>query len=111
MREATTAKVGRALPDGQIQPLDVRSVQLLRILRGTPRPIPPPCRTGPGFPLDLDHTIIPSFLHDLTVQARSPKESSDNLTIELESVGRDQREVASRGPGEHSSRNKVSVLR
>jgi len=97
--EGPTMQERRALPKGQVQPLDVRSVQLPRILRSAPHLIPPPRRTDPGFPLHTNYTILPALLDNLTIQARSPEKSSNNLPIELESVGCDQGEMVSRRPG------------
>ena len=48
------------------------------------------------------HEDIPerqSFFGALAVQASCPKESPDNLPIELEAIGSDQRDVVSIGPG------------
>ena len=95
--EGSTAEVGRALPDGQVQPFDVGSIQLPRILGSVPRLIPTPGRTNPCSPLHADHAIILSFLDDLAVQASYPEEAPDDLPIELESVSSDQGEIGSRG--------------
>jgi hypothetical protein len=102
--EGPTMQVGRALPDSQVQPFDVGSVQLAGILRISPRLVPTPCRTDPGFPLHFHHAIFSSFLHDLSVQASHPKESPDNLPIELESVSSDQWEMVSSSPGAEISK-------
>ena len=56
--EGSTTEVGRALPDGQVQPFDVGSIQLARILRIAPHLIPTPSRAQPGFPLHSYHAII-----------------------------------------------------
>jgi hypothetical protein len=98
MKKAPTTQVYRALPDSQVQPFNVGSIQLTRILRIAPYLIPTPSRAKPGFPLHSYHAIISPFLDDLAVQASCPKESPDNLPIELEPIGRNQRDVVSIGP-------------
>ena len=80
-----TMQEGRAVPDGQVQPFDVGSVQIPRILRGVPPLVPTPSRADSGLPLHTNHAIIPSFLDDLTVQARCAKKASNDLPMELES--------------------------
>ena len=93
MTKAPATEVGRALPDGQVQPFDIGSIQLARILRGAPHLVPPPCRTNPGFPLHPDDAILSSFLDDLAVQASHSEEAPDDLSIELEAIRRDQRKM------------------
>jgi len=88
--EGPTMQVGRGLPDSQVQPFDVRSVQLAGILRISPRLVPTPCRTNPGFSLHFDHAIFSSFLYDLSVQASCPEKSANDLPIELEAIGGNQ---------------------
>ena len=97
--KAPATQVCRALPDGQVQSFNVGSIQLARILRVSLYLIPAPSRTKPRFSLHFDHAIIPSLLDDLAVQASCPKESPDNLPIELEPIGNDQSDVVSIGPG------------
>src|ERR1019366_3724758 len=89
MTEASTTKVCRALPDGQVQAFDVGSIELTRILRIAPHLFPTPSRTEAGFPLHSYHVIVSPFLDDLAVYAGCSKESPDNLPIELEAVGGD----------------------
>jgi len=93
--KAPTTQVCRALPDGQVQPFNVGRVELARVLRIAPHLIPTPSRTEAGFPLHFYHAIISPFLNDLAVYAGCPKESSDNLPIEPEPIGSDQRHVVS----------------
>ena len=81
----------------------------MRILRVSPCRIPAPRRTRPGFSLHFDYTIISAFLDDLAVQASCPKESPDNLPIELEPVGSDQWDLASIGPGAKISKQSKCV--
>jgi len=102
--KAPATQVCRALPDGQVQSFDVGSIQLTRILRIAPHLIPTPSRTQPGFPLHSYHAIVSSFLDDLAIQASCPKETSDDLPIELEPIGSDQRDVVSMGPGAKNSK-------
>ena len=109
MTEAPTTQVCRALPDGQVQAFNVGSIQLARVLRIAPTFIPTPSRTQPAFSLHSDHAIISAFLDDLAVQASCPKESPDNLPIELEPVGCDQRDVVSIGPGADVSKQSESI--
>jgi hypothetical protein len=107
--KAPTMQVSRALPDGQVQPFNVGSVELERVLRIAPHLIPTPYGPKPGFPLHLHHAIISPFLDDLSVQASCSKESPDHLPIELEPVGRDQRDVVSVDPGTDVSKQGESV--
>jgi hypothetical protein len=102
-------QVCRALPDGQVQAFDVGSIQLARILGVLPSLLPTPSRTQPGFSLHSDHAIISSFLDDLAVQASCPKESPEHLPIELETIGSDQRDVVSIGPGAKVSKQGEGV--
>ena len=67
MTKAPATEVCRALPDGQVQPFDVESIQLARILRIPPHHIPTLSSTRPGISLYSDHAIVSSFLDDLTV--------------------------------------------
>jgi hypothetical protein len=95
MTKAPTTQVCRALPDGQVQPFNVGSIQLARILGIAPHFIPTPRRTEAGSPLHSDHAIISPFLDDLAVKASYSEEPSDHLPIEPEAIGRDQRHVVS----------------
>jgi len=99
MTKAPATKVRRALPDGQVQAFNVGSIQLARILRIAPHLIPTPSRTEAGFPLHSYHAIISPFLDDLAVYAGCSKESPDNLPIELEPIGSNQRDVVSIAAG------------
>ena len=99
--KAPATRVCRTLPDGQVQPFNVGRIQLARILRIAPH-LHPNAKPHPTyrFPLHSYHAIISSFLlDDLAVKASRPKESPDNLPIELEPIGRDQRCVVSNGSG------------
>jgi hypothetical protein len=44
-----------------------------------------------GSSFYFNHTIVPTCLDDLTVEARWPKHSSDDSFVEVESVGGDER--------------------
>src|SRR5665811_1495562 len=99
MTKAPATEVCRALPDGQVQAFDVGSIQLTRILRIAPPLIPTPSRTEAGFPLHTYHAIISPFLDNLAVYASCSKESQDNLPIELEPIGSNQRDVVSIAAG------------
>src|ERR1035437_4958938 len=109
MTKASTTQVSRALPDGQVQAFNVGRIQLARILRIAPHLIPTPSRTEAGFPLHFDHAIISPFLDDLAVYAGCSKESPDNLPIEFESVGCDQRHVVSIAAGADVSKQGEGV--
>ena len=90
MTKASAAEVGRALPDGQVQPFDVGSVPLAGVLRVLPDLIPSPDRTRSCLPLNTYHSIFPALLEDLAVPASRPKDSLNNLTIEFETIRRVQ---------------------
>lgn len=91
MAEGSSVQVRRALPYRQIQSLDIRRIQFLRVLGGSPEFFPAPRGTRSSFPVHLDDAIIPPLLDHLTKHARRAEDSLHHLPIELESVGSDQR--------------------
>ncbi len=90
MAEGSAVQVSRTTPNRQVQSLDVRGVQLPRILGGAPRFFPSPSGPGSGFSLHAYDSIFSSLLDDLCVQAGYPKDSFHNLSIKLEAISCDQ---------------------
>jgi hypothetical protein len=66
--------------------------------------IPTPSRTKSDFSLHSSHATISPFLDDLAVYAGCSKESPDNVPIELEAVGNNQRHVVSMVAGAEVSK-------
>ena len=64
----SSRKVCRALPDGQIQPLDKRRVQCRGVLGVIERVFESPCGSVQRSPFDFDDTIVPARLEDLAVE-------------------------------------------
>ena len=75
----SSRKVCRALPDGQIQPLDERRVQCRGVLGVIERVIKSPRGSVQRSPFDLDDAIVPARFEDLAVEARWPEEATDDL--------------------------------
>ena len=86
----SSRKVCRALPDGQIQPLDERRVQCRGVLGVIERAFESPRGSVQRSAFDLDDTIVPARLEDLAVKTRWPEEATDDLLVELESIRDDQ---------------------
>ncbi len=66
----SSRKVCRALPDGQIQPLDERRVQCRGVLGVIERVFESPRGSVQRSPFDLDDAIVPARLEDLAVETR-----------------------------------------
>ena len=90
MAEGSAVQVCRALPNREVQSLDIRGVQLLRVFGNPPEFLPAPSGSHSCFPFHFDHTVSSAFLDHLTIQRRTPKDSLHNLPIELESIRGDQ---------------------
>ena len=88
----SSRKVCRALPDGQIQPLDERRVQCRGVLGVIERVFESPRGSVQRSPFDLDDTIVPARFEDLAVETRWPEEATDDFLVEFESIRDDQRE-------------------
>ena len=90
MGERSPRQIGRALADGQIHPFNERRVQCRRVL-GVVEPFcePPRC-AHPLSSFDLNDAIVSSRLEHLAVESRGTKDATDDLLVEIESVGDDQ---------------------
>ncbi len=88
--ERPSEKVCRALPDGQIQALDERRVQCRRVLGVVERFFESPRGSMNGSSFDLHDAVVPSRLEDLRVERCWPKDATNDLLVEIESVGHDQ---------------------
>ncbi len=88
--ERSSEKVCRALPNGQIQSLDEGGIQCRRVLGVIERFFESPrgSMNGPSF--DLDDTIVPTHLEDLAIETSRPEDATDDLLVEIESVGDDE---------------------
>ena len=90
MGERAASQIGRALSDGQIHPFNERRVQCRRVL-GVGKPFSePPRRAHPLSSFDRNDAIVSSRLEHLAVERRGTKDATDDLLVELESVGDDQ---------------------
>lgn len=88
--QCPSQEIGRALPNGQIEPLDERRVQLRRVLRVKQSFFETPRRSEHFSSFDLHDTIVPSSFENLTVETSDPEDATDDLVIELEAIGDDQ---------------------
>ncbi len=86
----SSSEVGEALPDGQIQPLDERSVQCRGVLGFVEHIVEAPYGSMNGSSFDLHDAIVPSRLEDLAIESRGAENATDDLLVETESVGDDQ---------------------
>ena len=86
-------QIGRALPDGQIQPLDERGVQRRGVLGVFERFLETPGRSHHASSFHLHDAIIPARLEDLAIETSGPKDATEDLFVEIESVGDDQRKT------------------
>jgi hypothetical protein len=73
-------RIGRALSDREIQPLDERSVQFRGVLRVAQRLFESPRVADQRSSLDLDDAIVPTGLDDLAVQTRWPPKCDGQLS-------------------------------
>ena len=90
MGERSPRQIGRALSDGQIHPFNERRVQGRRVLGVVERFFESPRRSHQLSSFDFHDTIVSSRLEHLTVQSRWTKDTTDDLLVEIESVGDDQ---------------------
>jgi hypothetical protein len=79
-------KICRALSNRQIQPFDKRCVQFRRVFGITQCLLQSPRTPNHRPSLNLHDAIISAGLDDLTIETRWPKDSPDDLLIELESI-------------------------
>ena len=86
-------KIGRALSDREVQPLDERSVQFRGVLGVAQRLFESPRVADQRSSLDLDDAIVPTGLDHLAVQTRWPQNATDNSLVKLEAVCGDQRDT------------------
>ena len=90
MGERSPRQIGRALSDGEIHPFNERRVQCRRVL-GVGEPcFEPPRRAYPLSSVDLNDAIVSSRLEHLVEENRWTKDATDDLLIEIKSVGGDQ---------------------
>ena len=105
----SSRKVCRALPDGQIQPLDERRVQCRGVLGVIERVFESPRGSVQRSAFDLDDTIVPARLEDLAVKTRWPEEATDDLLVEFESIRDDQGKTSEIHPLRKVAKQSVSV--
>ena len=105
----SSRKVCRALPDGQIQPLDERRVQCRGVLGVIERVFESLRGSVQRSPFDLDDTIVPARLEDLAVKTRWPEEATDDLLVEIESIRDDQGKTLEIHPLRKVAKQSVSV--
>ncbi len=105
----SSRKVCRALPDGQIQPLDERRVQCRRVLGVIERVFESPRGSVQHSPFDLDDTIVPARLEDLAVETRWTEEATDDFLVEFESIRDDQGKTLEIHPSRKVAKQSVSV--
>ncbi len=77
----SSSEVGRALPDGQIQPLDERCIQCRRVVRVFEHFLESPRGTYQRSSFDLHDTIIPARLEDLRTERGRPENAADSVTL------------------------------
>ena len=95
---ASTTKIGRTLPDRQVQSFDERGVQLRGILRPEKGFLEPPAGADDAVPIDLDDSVFSSRLHYDSIDAGKPEDPTDHPSVILESVGCDQGRFCERAP-------------
>ena len=83
-------QVRRPLTNCEVEPLDKRRVQRRRVLGVIEGFIESPRSSNQRSSFDLHDTIIPARLENLAVQSRWTKDATDDLLVEIESVGDDQ---------------------
>ena len=105
----SSRKVCRALPDGQIQPLDERRVQCRGVLGVIERVIKSPRGSVQRSAFDLDDAIVPARFEDLAVETRWPEEATDDLLVEFESIRDDQGKTSEIHPLRKVAKQSVSV--
>ena len=84
------AQIRRPLTNCEVESLDKRRVQSRRVLGVIEGLIESPRCANQRSSFDLHDTIIPARLEDLAIETSRPKDSTDNLLVEIESVGDDQ---------------------
>ena len=90
MGERSPRQIGRALSDGEIHPFNERRVQCRRVLGVVEPCFEPSRRAHPLSSVDLNDAIVSSRLEHLAVENRWTKDATDDLFIEIKSVGDDQ---------------------
>src|SRR5262249_4023661 len=86
-------KIGRALSDREVQPLDERSVQFRGVLGVAQRLFESPRVADQHSSLDLDDAIVPTGLDHLAVKTCRSKDTADKPFVKLEAVSGDQRDT------------------
>ncbi len=79
------------MPDRQVEPFDKRGVERRGIFGLTESLLESPLRPNDLPPLNLDHVIVSTGLEHLAVQTRDTEEPTNDLLVEVESIGHDQR--------------------
>ena len=105
----SSRKVCRALPDGQIQPLDERRVQCRGVLGVIERVFESPRGSVQCSAFDLDDAIVPARFEDLAVKTRWPEEATDDPLVEFESIRNDQGKTPEIHPLRKVAKQSVSV--
>ena len=89
MGERSPRQIGRALSDGEMHPFNERRGQCRRVL-GVGEPcFEPPRRAHPLSSVDLNDAIVSSRLEHLAEENRWTKDATDDLLIDIKSVGDD----------------------
>ena len=90
MGERSPGQIGRALPDGQVQPFNERRVQCRGVFGVIERVFESSRSSVNGPSFDLDDAIVPSRLEHLAVESCGAENATNDLLVEIESVGDDQ---------------------
>ena len=90
MGERSPRQIGRALADGQIHPFNERRVQCRRVLGVVESFFEPPRRAHPRSSFDLNDAVVSARLEHLAVENRWTEDATDDLLVEIKSVGDDQ---------------------
>ena len=88
--EGASRKVGRALTDGEVHPLDEGRVELRRVLGFNEGAFHLVRCASRMPPLDLLHPVVTKRLHDLAMDGERAKNGVDDAGVVFESVGRDE---------------------
>jgi len=105
----SSRQVRQALSNGQIQLLDEGGVQCRGVLGIVQHFFEPPQRSHEPTSFDLHDAIVSSGLEHLAVESRWPKDATDDLLVEIETVGDDQGKILEIHPARHVTNEGESV--
>ncbi len=90
MRQRATGEIRGALPYGQVEPFDERSVERPRVFRVGQRFLEPARSADDRLSLDFHDPVVPSRLEHQSIQTRGTEDLTDYTSVVFETVGDDQ---------------------